>query len=262
MKFHCTYCGYKIETSNEQPGQLMACPSCSANILVPPPSISELSAKSKANPKKSDSLPTQGFVYRRLFLISLIGCLIFGALTAIYSLITSSFDTSQATILLTTVSLGTYSMTGLCCSALIGHPQHNRFGQIGIAVSVFSGFWAFVNNLAILANQEINNWGELLQVRFSFLVVAVAFAHCSLLLRIHTTNQTVQNVRYVTLGIIAMFSMVLLGNIMAPDNFSTSWKLISILSVLNVLGTIATPLYHAATNFESVRLNIASVSKC
>lgn len=243
MKFHCTYCGHKNETRNEQPGQLMTCLSCRADILVPPRQIT----KSKLNSDKPEPRPQQGFIYRRIFLISLIACLVFGALTAIYSLMTSSFSTSQATILLTTVSLGTYSMTGLCCATLIGHPQHNEFGRIGIAVSVISGFWAFVNNLAILAHQEIDAWAEVLQVRFSFLIVAVAFAHCSLLLRINTTNTTVVNVRYVTLGIIAMFSMVLLSYIMAPENFPVSWKLISVLSVLNVLGTIATPLTHAAT---------------
>lgn len=228
-------------------GHVMKCPNCNAEVTVPHQQVVKTLEKPVASPHKSESLGTKGFVYRRMFLISLIACLVFGALTAIYSLTTSSFGSNQATILLTTVSLGTYSMTGLCCATLIGHPQYNILGRMGIAISMIGGLWAFVTNLFLLAAPEVFEGGALLQGRLSFLVIAVAFAHSALLLRINTTNTTVQNIRYLTLGIIALFSVVLLGYIMAPENFPKAWRLFSVIAVLNVLGTVATPLSHAAT---------------
>lgn len=247
MKFHCTYCGRKIESGNKLSGHLMKCPNCKAEVTVPHQQRVQTPEKLVASSNKSESHRTKGFAYRRMFLISLIACLVFGALTAIYSLTTSSFNSSQATILLTTISLGTYSMTGLCCATLIGHPQYSLLGRIGIAISMIGGLWAFVTNLFLLAAPKIFEGGSLLQGRLSFLVIAVAFAHSALLLRINTINATVQNIRYFTLGIIALFSVVLLGNIMAPEDFPKAWRLFSVLAVLDVLGTIATPLSHAAT---------------
>ncbi len=247
MKFHCTYCGHKIETGYENLGQSLSCPNCAAEVQVPHQQAIKISDQPQPSSARSASQSTQSNVYRRIFLNSLLACLIFGALTAIYSLFTSSFGATQGTILLTTASFGVYSLTGLGCATVIDHPQYHGLGRVGITISMIGGLWAFVTNVAFMSNLGEFGGGEVLQLRFSFLVIAAAFAHSALLLRINTADPTVQSVRYLTLGIITTFTVVLVSNIMAPENFPQAWRLFSVLAVLNVLGTLATPLLHAAT---------------
>ncbi|WP_299487676.1 hypothetical protein [Acaryochloris sp. IP29b_bin.137] len=127
------------------------------------------------------------------------------------------------------------------------HPHYRGLGQVGIMISMLGGLWAFMTNMALMSNLGEFGGGAI-QLRFSFLVIAIAFAHSALLLRINTANTTVKSVRYLTLSIIATFTVVLVSNIMALGNFPhQAWRLFIVLAILNVLGTLATPLLHAAT---------------
>jgi len=101
---------------------------------------------------------------------------------------------------------------------------------------------------AILTNWEIvTGWEMLIKGRFLFLILAVAFAHAALLLRIETTSVVVRSVRHVTLGIIALTAALLLSITMAPTVVGAAWMALGILAVLDVLGTIGLPILHQIT---------------
>lgn len=191
--------------------------------------------------------PTWYRELQRVFLFGLLACFVVGAATAIFALLSFELSGIQVQILLTTVALGAYSLAGLCCAGLASQGQFRLFGGLGVAASIGGALFAILTNWEFIAGWEI-----LLKGRFSFFVIALALSHAALLLMIKTTNVAVRFVRAATLGIIALFAALLLSialvpkfNTMIPD--VVSLPILSIVGVLDVLGTIATPILHLAT---------------
>lgn len=179
---------------------------------------------------------------RRVFLYCLLACFIVGAATAIFALLSFDFGEIQAKILLTTLSLGAFSLTGLCCAVLADQHQYIVFGGIGIAISIAGAVFAILTNWGV-----VTGWEILIKGRFFFLTVAVAFGHAALLLMINTTNNLVRSSRIATLVIIALVAGMLLAFTVFPDSIVYAWTILGILAVLDALGTIATPVLHLAT---------------
>lgn len=233
----------------------MSCPSCHAEITVPTPrqgesTLSQLPESPKANPFADPYVkplaPHSGDDWihnlRRLFLYCLLGCFVVGALTALISLQSAAFGKFQSKILLTTLSFGVYSLTGLCCALLADNSPYKMFGGIGIAASIVGALFAFLTNWEI-----VTGWELLIRGRFSFLIIAISFAHAALLLMINSTNSGVRFVRNVTLAMIAVVAILFLSMAINPDSFGYAWVLVSSFVVVDVLGTVATPILHLAT---------------
>jgi len=244
LKFHCTYCGYGIESASDSFGTLITCPNCRTEIPVPlkETSPSELSDSPKTNSVPSKAGPKWGHKYRRVFIFSLLGCFVVGAATAILALLSFELGKIQAKILLTTLSLGAYSLTGLCSAVLADQRQFRVFGGLGIAASIAGALFAVLTNWEL-----VTGWEILIKGRLAFLIVALAFGHAALLLMINTTNSGVRSLRIVTLGIIALVAVLFLAITLDPESIAYAWTILGIFSVMDVLGTIATPLLHLAT---------------
>ena len=249
MKFHCTYCGHGIEAGGHALGALVLCPACTAEVPVPSPpgNLQFLQVPSSVmNSCHSQARPAWGRELQRVFLYSLLVCLAIGAGAAILALSWIGFGEIQVKIILTTLSLGVYSLTGLCCAAVADQRQLRAFGGLGIGVSVVGGMFAVLTNWEI-----ITGWELLLKGRFCFLILGLAFAHASLLLRVPTTNSAVLSVRNVTLGIIALLAVLLLSVTINPKVVLAFWALLGTLGVLDLLGTVATPILHVTTRDHS-----------
>lgn len=262
MKFHCTSCEQPIEKVKESSGQYkgssgqyIVCPRCKATVQAPQGQAAKISEQPQISSARDTSQRTQSFFYRRIFLLILLiglACFLFICYTAFQSILQTDLSLTASknllTSLLTTVVLGVYGVTGLCCTTVIDHPQHHRIGQMGIMMSMIGSLWAFGRNVMLMSNLEDLSGGEGLRFRFAFLVITVAFAHSALLLNIKTTNAAVQNLRYLTLGIIATFSVILVHFILVQNNiYSPHWELLWVLALLNMLGTLATCILAAST---------------
>ena len=245
MKFHCIYCGHGIESASDSFGTLVTCPNCRAEIPVPQLKESlhsDLFQSPKTNSGPSNPGPMWGHKCRRVFLFSLLACFVVGAAMAILALLSFELGEIQAKILLTTLSLGAYSFTGLCCAVLADQRQFRVFGGLGIGASVAGALFAILTNWEIVMGWEI-----LIKGRFSFLIVAFAFGHAALLLMISTTNSLVRLSRIVTLSIFALVTALLLAITLNPQWIAYAWAILGVLGVVDVLGTIATPILHLAT---------------
>lgn len=241
MKFHCTYCGHAIESASGALGDHVGCSGCGAEVPIPQMPSSPKPALAK--PVKDEAnLHGWGGSVRRVFLFSLLACFIVGAATAILALLSANFEGTQLKILLSTLSLGFYSITGLCCALLADKTRFQIVGGIGIAISVAGALFA------VLTNWEfITGWEVLIQGRFAFFIIAFAFAHSSLLLLIKTTNKMVRTCRIATLSVILLLALLLLATTFNPISLENSWQIIGVLGVLVALGTIATPIMHMAS---------------
>ncbi|MEM8714711.1 MAG: hypothetical protein AAGE92_02885 [Cyanobacteria bacterium P01_G01_bin.4] len=249
MKFHCTYCGHGIETADNSIGHSITCPSCNAELQVPPPPKASSSFPTQPSPASSDisaPTPTWGRRYRRGLLVSAIACIMGGAVALAIALLEEVPGDNTLKIALTVVSLGIYSLTALCCASLAEKRSARVFkllSSLGIAASVVGAVFA------ILTNWEfITGWEILLKGRISFLIIALAFSHASLLLRLESRNDIVRIVRGFTIAVNALVAASLISIALHAADVATVWWFIAIYgSIFAVLGTIAVPLLHLAT---------------
>jgi len=245
MHFFCTYCGNKIESAGGFSATAVTCRQCDGENLVPQRKEGSHSERSESPSSLETACNVSGRRarrFRRAFSILSIGCFTVGAVTAIFSILTSEIGAVQAKSFLTTVSLGFYSLTGLCCSVLADQPKFKYLGRLGIAISIAGAAFAVLTNWEI-----VTGWELLIKGRFSFLIVAIAFCHASLLLMIPTTDRLVRWSRTGTIVVNACITALLLVITLQPSAVFVMYLLLSVLGVVVTLGTIATLILHWAT---------------
>lgn len=162
------------------------------------------------------------------------------AITGVFSVLTLTFGEIQGRILLTTISLGVYSLTGLCGAAILERPKLRGLAAFGIGISILGGAFAVLTNWGL-----VGAWEVVLRGRFFFLITAVSIAHVSLLMRIATSQSLVIRARWYTIAAIGVVACLLLGIVAVPESITVSWQLLLIFGILDVTGTIGTPILHA-----------------
>lgn len=174
------------------------------------------------------------------------------AIFGIFSVLTGFFDKFLAMILITTFSLGVYSLTGLCCAPMLNRPELRSLGICGIAASILGGGFVIVTNLLLFyLSDHVEDGVFILIGRFLFLIIAIAIAHISLLMRIKTNHSLVIIARWCTIAAITVVALHLLSLTLNFKIMEESWRLFLIFGILNVAGTIATPILHLITKDNS-----------
>ncbi len=243
MTFYCTYCGHGIETPAVSIS-VMPCPKCKANVNVPsysshrPDASPPIQATPSQNVEQtlSSNQELRGWI-RRLFLSLLLLCLSIGAITGIIALLSQEIGDIKILILMTTLSLGVYSVTGLCCLAISELPPWKWFGRIGVMLSIIAALFAIATNWIDLGFSDVR---IVVKARAAALIVAIAFAHASLLMRISLHSISTRVVRWLTLSCIAMLASVFVYFAMEPKVIVDIWPILGVLGIMSVLGTLAT----------------------
>lgn len=252
IDFFCVHCGSKVNSQTQEPGQKIACPNCKVELIVP-------SQKKKiANPfeltaENSNPEPTLGSKLKWFLAASLIGCFAISALAGIMALFSSRIGQFQIKILLTAVSLGAYSLTGLCSSVLIEKPQFKMYARLGITLSAIGAAFA------VLTTWEfIQGWETVLKGRAVFIVLAVAHAHASLLLMIDTKNNAIKTLRVMVLSTIVLLAAMLIAATFGMTSNVLIWRIVPTAIIIDVFGTLTIPVLHFATRTQSRNDNLAT----
>ena len=189
---------------------------------------------------------------QKIFLKSMVLFLALSAIFGIFSVLTGVFDKFLVMILITTFSLGVYSLTGLCCAPMLNRPELRALGICGIAASILGGGFVIVTNLLLFyLSDHVKDGVFILIGRFLFLIIAIAIAHISLLMRIKTNHSLVIIARWCTIAAITVVALHLLSLTLNFKIMEESWRLFLIFGILNVAGTIATPILHLITKDNS-----------
>ena len=176
---------------------------------------------------------------KKLFLKIFVGFLIFSALIGIYIFAIGDFDELEMMALVSTASGGFFSLMGLVAAAYYEKNKTSFLGKAGVVASVT----AFI--LSLFLFWEWIDPDYVYKIAFISFVVAPSIAHACLLFFIDTDHPTTILVRKGTIGLILLTSFFLIGGIMIEFDWdSIFWRLIGIVGILNVLGTIATPIMH------------------
>jgi len=175
---------------------------------------------------------------RNIFLWTLMASLSISALLAIFVFIAGQFGAAEIRLLLTTLAVGVYSLTGLCSSSLYDRGRYQVVGAVGIIVSV-AGFLFALGNIWQVINLT-STWKALTIL----IIVPISIAHASLLLLIDTKSQLVRLALGITLGFISAVALLLIYAVFSDFEMSVEsfYRLLGVFGVLDVLGTITTPL--------------------
>ena len=189
---------------------------------------------------------------KKIFLKTLIGSLILSAILAIL-VILFGFDSDWGIkTLFTTLIVFPFSITGLCCSSISENEKVKWFSYVGIATNIIGCLmyigliWGTLDICIIFCEESTELTWNLLS---TFSTLSISFAHISTLLAINSTNKTVNISKKATVIISVILDLLLLDgiwlNLIEYNEFTG--KLVIILIILMVLGTVISPLLHKAT---------------
>lgn len=188
----------------------------------------------------------ENFNFKKTFLIALIISLSISALIGIFIFILGDFGGTELKLLLTTLTIGGYSLTGLCCSVLYQRRRFVPLALFGIFVSVVGFVFTL---LVIWEGWQITGIDDdfILQTLIIFIVLAISTAHSSLLLLIHSDKSLVKSTLCLTIFSIFVVGIMIILYFVDFLNFVAKmdgvyFRILGVFAILDALGTIVTPI--------------------
>ncbi|MGS2739447.1 hypothetical protein [Sinomicrobium sp. M5D2P17] len=175
--------------------------------------------------------------YKKLFLRLLIAALCISAAIGIFVFLAGDYGDTEIKILLTTLSLVGYSLSALCCSTIYERDSLKNFSFIGMVISGI-GFL-----VTITAIWEFMDTEDIYKTVITFMILATAFGHISLLLLIKPKNDTIKYLLMATVIFVCIVAVMLIyATAIDFDVEEFYFRLLGVFTILDVLGTIATPI--------------------
>ena len=174
---------------------------------------------------------------KKYFLRSLVAARAVSALIGIFIFMMGDFGDTEVRILLTTLTIGGFSLTGLCSASIHHRIPLKYFSIIGLIVSAI-GFFLSVGIVWELIDIE-NVW----KLWIIFIILSVAIAHSSLLLQIIPKTDTIKYSLIATLFSIALVALMLIKSTLSEfDESEFYFRLLGVFTILDAFGTTATPI--------------------
>lgn len=184
------------------------------------------------------------FNLKFVFWTSLIASLVVSALIAILVFLFGDFGETEIKLLLTTLTVGGYSLTGLCSSAL-----YDKRKNVSL---VFSGFLVSILGFIITVGAiwKIIDFVDIWRLVAIFSILAFSIAHSSLILLICSEKRIISISKIAMIIFILIIAIMLIYLVLAGFNGVDKfyYRLLGVFAVLDVLGTILTPILKKANN--------------
>lgn len=171
---------------------------------------------------------------RRLILILTIGSFAVAALMGVIALLAGgSFGEGEARVLLTTLIVGSASVCVLCYLATSG-TAYQGLGVVGGAVVLLptgTGLYLVWSDL-----EDGGPW----QAFGVGVVLALTLAQACLLLGIAGSRDNLRWLLWPTLALAAIVALITSGIILDESGGDSTWRLLGVVAILDVLGTVVT----------------------
>ena len=182
--------------------------------------------------KKSISL-------RKILLITVIVALCVSAFLGIGVFVSGKFGNIEIKTLLTTSAVGGFSLTGLCCSVLLEKGKYKSLAISGVIISILALLFSFdsIWDLFNLFGDQASD------VFLTLCILAFSMAHVSLILLIDSYKTPVTMTVILTVVFIAIVAFMLILDLVGDNQMGDSYfRLLGVFAILDVLGTIVTPI--------------------
>jgi hypothetical protein len=176
---------------------------------------------------------------KRYFIVTIIASLVLGAILGILALLFGSFGWFEGRIMLSTLAIGVMSITSLANLRNLesDHASYRRFAWASITFSMIalllalSLIWISVDNTP---------WKPTLV----FFILAVSTSHASLLLSERAKSKMIDVAVSTTLACIALVAglLIYLVVLQSVEVGETFYRLLGVFAIIDVLGTIVTPI--------------------
>lgn len=186
--------------------------------------------------------------FKKVFLITLIVSLSISALLGIIIFLAGSFGEISVKILFTTLTVGGFSLTGLCCATLFDKKRFTIFAILGIIIS----FLGFLTVTFLIWEMIPLGFFDFWKTALIITITSFSFAQASLLLLIKS-DKTIVNVSLsTTLLFISLVALELIFLILIEFNdVDELWfRILGVFAILDVLGTIITPIILKVTSLH------------
>jgi hypothetical protein len=189
----------------------------------------------------------QNFNFKKTFLITMIISLSISALIGIFVFLFGDFGETEARLLLSTLAIGGYSLTGLCCSVLYEKRKFTPLAISGMMISVVGFIYTLLMIWEVIEFWDEGSWKALI----IFIVLAFSTAHSCLLLLIKSDKTLVNSALSATIIFVSIVALMLI--IMTLNEFDLgefSFRLLGVFAILDVLGTIVTPILNKVYSIQ------------
>ena len=177
--------------------------------------------------------------YKRIFLLTLIVALVLSALVGIYVFLLGDFGDLENKILLTTASLAVFSLLGLCSALIYYNKKLRPLSVLGMSFSLLG----FTFSLAIV--WQFPQYRVVAETFMILTILSFSIAHTSLLLMLKIKYPLVRYSLYSTIFFIVIVAMMLSYVVIFHyDEDGLFFRLLGVFAILDVLGSIVTPLIH------------------
>ena len=179
---------------------------------------------------------------KRFMLVVLAAAFCIAALGGIYAFVFGNFSDIQIRIMITSLSLTVFSLTGLSCAVWIEKKRLLPLAYSGITVSGLT--WLIIFRLTWEMHENSGHWVETLtKLGGMGVVLSLALAYSSLLLTMRKSAGVVANIINFTLGCLSVVAIMLLGLIWFEWQVQSQfWRVLGVFAILTVLGTVLAPL--------------------
>jgi hypothetical protein len=179
---------------------------------------------------------------KKAFLMGFVLAFAAAAALAIFVVLFGKWGQFELQVLLTTASIGVYSLIALCCSTIYQDEKWKWLAGLGIATCGIGLAFAVLTNWELI-KPELEN---LLKLRFFFLSVAMAIAATSLMIRVAARATAVSISKGVTICLIwittGLVNLLLFERTHVARADEMLLKLLAVSGILGLLGIIATPI--------------------
>ena len=176
---------------------------------------------------------------KKILLNCFVGSLGLGAVLAILIFLIGKFGEIELDLLFTSMTIGLYSLFGLCCGILYDKTRYKSFSLIGLSLCVIAALYTIGVIWEIIAFDDVIKWSVIV------FIISASVAHISLLLLVETRKFGLTYLRGATIClsilVAALLIFLLLRDLENIDNLF--YRLLGILTVLDMCGTIITPIY-------------------
>ena len=175
---------------------------------------------------------------KKIILKTLIITFIISAILGILIILLDLWNDITDKIFFTTISIFGFSIPGLACSANYEKAENKFIPIVGMITCFASGiyfillFWGAFNSDFF----DQFKW----KIILTCILLSASFGHICLLLLINSTKKIINYFKKSTIALSIIIDLLLLFMIFSETELS--WKLLLIIAILIVLGTIVTPL--------------------
>lgn len=193
-------------------------------------------------------------LFKKVFVSALVAALVLSALLAIWSFLAGSFNDVSWKILLTTVLIGIFSLIGL--STLLNLGSEKLYNRL-LALVILTISFATLIFYLLFVWSVIDYSEDVLKSLLFLTVLSIGLAHIGLIFSMFKNNSFTKSSAIATIVFISFVMIQLTQLIFIQDMFTQDndffFRLLGVNVVLDVLGTILTPIIYFVTRPKQVQ---------